>query len=372
MYPGYRYKPVKLEGVVKRRVKCRSVPTTASPYSTAPGIGSANGPRELVGSLNVGEGGQLCFVDNEKAKFINQEERRKDKARCARVAELVQRGLVGDQLTKEAQRLGLDRESVAAPTPQLQPSANDPPGMRGHFHTNIEILRALDRPPPVFTDPFAPDNPEIPRQDRALEPHRRASSVPLGASSHIEPAAPRSAVSQAHQRETTLASSIPLRPLSSSPLSRHRRPCNAYPRKREAQADQANSDVSAVEHVGHHSPSNTPPEFYYDPSSYPKQIDRALEHPVAGSPTSQSSTTPGLYGIDPLHSRQGHEPIDLSVMYDHQDIAAGHGVSTLRKSRLLPALIHLFATVCVTLDICDYWEAISVCPRSTGSIAGSA
>jgi hypothetical protein len=384
MYPGYRYKPVKLEGVVKRKVKCRGVPVTPPAYSSTPGIGSASGSRELVGSLNLDEGGQLCFVDDERARFINQEERRKDKARCARVAELVQQGVVGEQLTKEAQRLGLDRESVGAPTPQLKPSTNNPPGMRGHFHTNADVLRALGSNPPIFTNPFAPNNPEIPTQNDMLSPDlpannatlttnpspapthtslasaatecsnegygasesdkssqevihcgrpsRRASSLPLVATlpTYEELSVTRSALPQPQQPGTAPASPMPFRPSTSSPLRRHRHLYHPYHRKGGAQTNQANNNLGLTpfNHVSYHSPTSSPSQYYYSPDSYPRlQLEHALEHPVAESSNSQSNATSRLYGINTGHSGQHHEPIDLSAMYDEQDITAGHGVS---------------------------------------------
>ncbi|KAF8597703.1 hypothetical protein BDV93DRAFT_610236 [Ceratobasidium sp. AG-I] len=295
MYPGYRYKPAKLEGVVKRRVKCRGIPVLASAYSSTPGIGvTANndtGPRELVGSLTANKGGNLHFIDSKKARFINQEERRKDRARCARVAALVQQGVVGEQLEQEAQRQGLDRESaMAAASPHLEPS----PGIRGHFHTNVDVLRALGEASPVFTNPFAPANPEIPQvedtptpafsppsvADTPLNeytvtptpsymspvspvsehpeghthkgemvesdaekahrgwPHRRASSLPLPPPPtppvyHEFNAPSRFTVVEPEQSESTpapvLTVSLPRRPSSSSPMRRHRHFYSPYP-----------------------------------------------------------------------------------------------------------------------------------------------
>src|SRR4051812_10999306 len=129
MYPDYRYKPAKPDGIVKRRVTCRGAPVQSA-YSSTPGIGKANGAREIVGSLNADERGELLFGNSQTARLIDQEERRKDKTRYERVAQLVQQGIVGERLEAETQRLGLDRDSVAPPTPQLQPSMHDPPGRR--------------------------------------------------------------------------------------------------------------------------------------------------------------------------------------------------------------------------------------------------
>ncbi|KAG8730812.1 hypothetical protein FRC11_005753 [Ceratobasidium sp. 423] len=383
MYPGYRYKPVKLGGVVKRRVKCRGAPSLSA-YSSTPGIGKANGAREIIGSLNTDKTGELRFGNGQRPRLIDQEERRRDKARCARVAELVQQGVVGKRLEEEAQRLGLDRESVAPPTPQLQPSIHDPPGRRSQFHTNADILRALQEEddPPVFTDPFPPNNPSIPRQDDILSldsiitssvlfsycspaqtytslaspesednsvppaiisapseadailrgwPHRRASSLPLGTPPFVSPAPNehlRQAVPQSQQSETAPTSPMPMRPSSSTPLRRQHRLYYPYPRREKKQPSgdlDSDSDLSAFDHISYYSPANSPSEQYLSPHIRPRlQLDSTMYHSEATSPGSHSTTTSPMYGIDSTHSGTPHEPIDLSAMYDEQDTVTGH------------------------------------------------
>ncbi|CAE6442043.1 unnamed protein product [Rhizoctonia solani] len=384
MYPGYRYKPTKLDGVFKRRVKCRGAPALSA-YSSTPGIGKANGAQEIIGSLNVVEGGDLCFGNSEKPRLIDQEERRKDKARCARVAQLIQQGVVGKQLEEEAERLGLDRDSVVGSTPQLKPSAHDPPGTRCQFHTNTEILRALEEEDiPVFTDPFAAENPSIPRPDDTLPldsrvassalsnyyslaqpltsfaspesgensapsitistpsqvnyslrgwPHRRASSLPLGtprqasslSTEQILPA------SRAQQRQVTPASSMLTRLTSSSPLRRHYRLYYPYPPRERAQKKQTGGDLnsgpdlSAFDHVSYYSPAGSPPGQYLTPHVQPRlHLESATRHSEPASPMSHSKSTSPLYGTNPTHSGNSEELIDLSAMYDEQNTATGH------------------------------------------------
>lgn len=396
MYPGYRYKPAKLEGVVKRRVKCRGVPVLASAYSSTPGIGTTTntGPRELVSSLNASEGGNLHFIDSKKAQFINQEERRKDRARCARVAALVQQGVVGEQLEQEAQRLGLDRESAMSAAPSL---LEQTPGIRGHFHTNVDVLRALGDDGPVFTNPFAPTNPEIPRvedtpafspssavgtpandygmtpshvspvspasehlEDRGHKgaspaseadeahrgwPHRRASSLPLP----LPPpppvyqefdAPPRFVVVEPEESELSPVPtiSLPRRPSSSSPMRRHRRLYSPYPvpvhkavEAIQKPKEDGKLDVVPFDHVSYQSPANSPPEYFYGPGTYPHL---QLLYPREENSTTQGSLASPLYGIDAVRpGRHRIQRIDLSAMYHDQDIPTEHDV------RILPSLL---------------------------------
>lgn len=431
MYPGYRYKPAKLEGVVKRRVKCRGIPVLASAYSSSPGIGNTDGPRELVGSLTSSKGGNLQFIDSRKARFINQEERRKDRARCARVAALVQQGVVGEQLEQEAQRLGLDRESaMAAAAPHLEPS----PGMRGHFHTNVDVLRALGEPVPVFTNPFAPANPEIPRVEdspapafsppRVIDaplneysmaptlsyglpaspvserptnhphngdtielagskehrgwPHRRASSLPLPPPPVYQEfdAPPRFVLVEPDHSESSpapaLTVSLPRRPSSSSPLRRHRRLYSPYPSSAHKEPppavqkpqDRSKLDVVPFNHVSYRSPTNSPPEYFYSPSTYPHL---QLGYPPEGGGASEGNLESPLYGIDSVR-REGRrrEPIDLSTMYHEQDSLTEHDVRTPSYFSSCRADTS-WTTVYVTLDICDTRrEGLYVCPGITG------
>ncbi|KAH7333914.1 hypothetical protein B0J17DRAFT_117933 [Rhizoctonia solani] len=383
-YPGYRYKPAKLDGIVKRRVKCRGAPALSA-YSTTPGIGKSNGAYEIIGSLNADEEGELRFGSGQGPQLIDQEERRRDKARCARVAQLVQQGIVGERLEVEAQRLGLDRESVAFPTPQLQPSIHDPPGRRSQFHTNVDILRALQEDnTPAFIDPFAPKNPLISRQDdilpldsiatsSALTSHscpaqthtslspesednsappgitsfrlvtdntlhgwsqRRASSVPLATPAVTFPPSNeqfRQTAPLTQQPGTAPTTPMPTRPPSSSSLQRQHRLHYPYPRHERAQKKQINSDLdshsglSAFDRVSYHSPANSPPEQYLSPLAYPRlQLDSTVHHSEIASSVSHSGTSSPLYGIAPAHPGRIQDPIDLSPMYDEQDTATGH------------------------------------------------
>ncbi|CAE6488424.1 unnamed protein product [Rhizoctonia solani] len=383
-YPGYRYKPAKLDGVVKRRVKCRGAPALPA-YSTIPGIGKSNGAHEIIGSLNADEGGELRFGSGQGPQLIDQEQRRRDKARCARVAQLVQQGIVGEKLELEAQRLGLDRESVASPTPQLRPSVHDPPGRRSQFHTNVDILRALQEDnAPAFSNPFAPNNPPIPRQDNIIPldsivtssalssycspaqthtslspesednsappiitsarfgtddtlhgwPQRRASSVPLATSTVSFPPSDeqfRLVVPPVQQPGTAPTTPMLTRPPSLSSLQRQHCLYYPYPRHERTQKKQLNSDLDSdsdmpvFDYVSYHSPANSPPEQYLSPHVYPRlQLDSASRHSEIKGHTSHSSTPSPLYGIDSAHSRRAHDPIDLSAMYDEQDTATGH------------------------------------------------
>ncbi|KAG9088586.1 hypothetical protein FRC06_001959 [Ceratobasidium sp. 370] len=386
MYPGYRYKPAKLEGVVKRRVKCRGTQAPSSPYLSTPGIGNA--PRELIGSLNLTEGGSLHFVDNEKARFIDQEERRKDPTRCARVADLVKRGVVGEQLEQEAQRLGLDRESTMAGAPQLEPSLNDPPGIQGHFHTNVNVLRALgelEDDAPVFTNPFARQNPQISLNTRFLgaaheshsppnscspadthnpgrspmtnEPRadsinsnrsgtdeadcgwlrRRASplSFPPSPPVHREiDAYPHLLIVEPQQSEPGFqTTSHPPRQPSSSPTQRpHRTEGLCPPRTEKAvekpQENRQNIDV--FKHLSYPSPTTSPPGYFYSPNTYP---NLQLNYPPLEVSPHATLLSP-LYGIVRGEQHQ-HEPIDLSAMYE-PDISNSND-STLHSTYATPA-----------------------------------
>ncbi|KAG8744236.1 hypothetical protein FRC10_010598 [Ceratobasidium sp. 414] len=388
MYPGYRYKPAKLEGVVKRRVKCRGTQVPSSPYSSSPGIGNA--PRELVGSLNLTEGGSLRFVDDEKARFIDQEERRKDPTRCARVAELVKRGVVGEQLEQEAQRLGLDRESAIAGAPQLEPSRNDPPGIQGHFHTNVNVLRALGEladDTPVFTNPFARQNPKISLNTRFLGPAHESHSPP----SSCSPADPRNPgrspmISEPRTNSTNSngsdtdeadrgwlrrrvsslslpppppiyrevaayphlliveprqsepdfqTTSRPPRPSSSSSMQRPHRtqdPRPPHTGKAAEKPQEGHQNMDVFKHLSYPSPTTSPPEYFYSPSMYPHL---QLNYPSLGASPHATMLSP-LYGIDAVHGEQHrHEPIDLSAMYE-SDIPNSND-STLHSTYATPA-----------------------------------
>ncbi|KAJ1303938.1 hypothetical protein OPQ81_008349 [Rhizoctonia solani] len=366
MYPGYRYKPVKLDGVIKRRVKCRAAPALSA-HSSIPGIGNANGACEIIGSLNTDEKGELHFGNGQRPRLIDQEERRKDKTRCARVAELVQRGIVGERLEAEAQRLGLDRESVESATRQLQPSIHDPPGQRNQFHTNVEVLRALQEDDLlVFTDPFALNNPCIPPQEDMLTLHSIVNSSalsscysPIQTYASLSPesednSTPPILVSAPPETEDSLrgwphrrASSLPLRtsslsspasnkhiqpvpPQAQQPERHHHRlyyPCLRRERAQKKRVDgdlDSDSDLSAFDHVSYHSPGTSPCEQYLSPHVRPSlQLDSTIRHSEPASLTHSDTTSP-LYGIDPTHSGRPHEPVDLSAMYEEQDTAAGH------------------------------------------------
>ncbi|KEP51041.1 HMG (high mobility group) box protein [Rhizoctonia solani 123E] len=381
MYPDYRYKPAKPDGVVKRRVTCRGAPALSA-YSSTPRIGKPNGPCEIIGSLNADKQGDLHFGNDQRARLTDQEERRRDKERCARVAQLVQQGIVGEKLEAEAQRLGLDRGSVASPTPQLQPSIHDPPGRRSQFHTNVDILRALqdeDEDVPTLNDLFASNNPLIPSQDAMLSLDSIVtSSVLVGFDSSVQTyvsrspeseddSAPPIIVSAPLETDDTLGgwpyrpalsplATPPLAPAtsseqlllvhspaqhsestprptqssSSSPLCRHHRLYYPYPRRGWAQKKQVNgdldsdSDLSTFDHVSYHSPANSPPEQYLSPHVHPRlQLDITAHNSNAPSPVSQPGARSPLYGIDPAHSGRPHEPIDLSAMYDQGDTATG-------------------------------------------------
>ncbi|CAE6526735.1 unnamed protein product [Rhizoctonia solani] len=382
MYPGYRYKPAKLDGVVKRRVKCRGAPASSA-HSSTPGIGKANGTREIIGSLNSDSRGELHFGNDRGPRLIDQEERRRD--RCARVAELVQQGVVGKRLEEEAQRLGLDRESIASPTPQLQPSVHDPPGRRSQFHTNADILRALQEDSTQnLAGLFAPDNSSIPYRDDMLPfdsiitssalspaqsytplalpesednpappviitapsetdctlrgwPRRRASSLPLATPSVASPEHNqhlRQVDPQSQQSETAPTSPMPMRSSSSTPLRRQHRLYYPDPRRDKAQKKQPNgdldsdSDLSAFNHISYYSPVNSPPKQYLSPQVLPRlQLGGATHLSEATSPGSHSTNTSPMYSINTTHSGRPHEPIDLSAMYDEQDTATGHEVT---------------------------------------------
>ncbi|CAE6458969.1 unnamed protein product [Rhizoctonia solani] len=382
MYPGYRYKPTKLDGITKRRVKCRGAPALSA-YSSTPGIGKANGAREIIGSLNVVEGGNLQFGNSEEPRLIDQEERRKDKARCARVAQLIQQGVVGKQLEEEAQRLGLDRDSAAGSTPQLRPSVHDPPGTRCQFHTNTDILRALEEESiPVFTDPFAPNNPRIPHPNDTPSsesgadgstlqryysptlafishtlsesenaspstmastpsqingslrgwPQRRASSLPLDPPSlaPLLPAEQARSTSQVRQQESASASPMPARLTSSPPLRRQYRLYHPYSHSKVTQRKQtgdldSSSDFSSFNHVGYDSTASSPTERLLSPHvRRGLDLQSAASHSELANPTHHPNSTSPLYGTNPAHSGRLEEPIDLSAMYDEQNIAIGH------------------------------------------------
>ncbi|QRV95772.1 HMG (high mobility group) box protein [Ceratobasidium sp. AG-Ba] len=370
MYPNYRYRPAKLEGVVKRRVKCRGTGIATSPYSSTPGIGNA-APREMIGSLSLAEGGDLQFVDSDKARFTDQEERRKDRARCARVAELVKLGVVGERLEQEAQRLGLDRESAMAGTPQLGASKDDPPGKQGHFHTNINVLRALgelmNNDTPAFTDPFVPHDPRISRTDTSkttpqcvhptksltpvdvrtskpslaskggqpgsslneanktdknglVWPHRRASSVPPPLPPPIYQefdAHPHLLIVESPQVEHAFqATFFSRRASSSSPVSRHRPlldACSLRTEDNEERASQSCQGLDAFNHVGHRSPTTSPPEYFYSPTAFPHL---QLHYPSSTEASPDATLLSPLYGIDAVRSVQhSQEPIGLSTLY---------------------------------------------------------
>ncbi|KAF8734389.1 high mobility group, partial [Rhizoctonia solani] len=378
-YPGYRYKPAKLDGVVKRRVKCRGAPALSA-YSSSPGIGKANGAQEIIGSLNVAEGGVLSFGNSERPRLIDQEERRKDKARCVRVAQLIQQGVVGKHLEEEAQRLGLDRDSVTSATPQLQPSAHETPGTRCQFHTNVDILRVLEEEnAPVFTDPFAPNNPSIPRPDvmhplnsgatgsvitnyspthtftslagsdensvlpTTVSPpsqvndslrgwsYRRASSLPLDTSSPLPSLSAEHAnsTSYSHQRQSNSASPMPTR-LVGSPLRRHHRLYYPHPHRERAQKQtsgrDSDSSLSAFDRLSYYSPGNSPPEQHLTPHIHPRlhfKNTTSRSNLSSVNPISHINSTPTLYGINSTRPWRSEEPIDLSAMYE-QDNATGN------------------------------------------------
>ncbi|KAG8690903.1 hypothetical protein FRC09_011798 [Ceratobasidium sp. 395] len=389
MYPGYRYKPTKLEGYVKRRVKCRGTPDTTSPYSSAPGIGNA--PRELVGSLNRTENGNLRFVDGEKARFIDQEERRKDPTRCARVAELVKRGVVGEQLEQEALRLGLDRESAMAGAPQLEPSMSDPPGRQGHFHTNINVLRALgelEEGVPIFTNPFTPQNPQIsqpvntrfpgvahnadrtsnttsPTTSHSLNgpaatkeaqasltnssesgsesdnlgwPHRRASSLPVPPAPPIYrefDAHPHLLIVEPQQTEPNLQTSPrSRRPSSSSPMPRHRWLYDLpLPHTETAgKSKDSQESLGAFGHLTHPSPNASPPGYLFSSDTY---SHLQLHYPSSEASPHTTLLSP-LYDINLVREQHQHESLDLSVIYQASDIPNGND-SALHSTYAIPA-----------------------------------
>ncbi|KAG9090215.1 hypothetical protein FS749_000740 [Ceratobasidium sp. UAMH 11750] len=388
LYPDYRYKPAKLEGVVKRRVKCRGAQVLSSPYSSTPGIGNA--PRELVGSLNLTEGGSLRFVDNEKTRFIDQEERRKDPTRCSRVAELVKQGVVGKRLEQEAQRLGLDRESAMAGAPQLEPSVDDLPGTQGHFHTNDNVLRALgelEDDVPVFTNPFARQGPQItlnPRffgaarenrsppnarspvdthglggspminEPRASStnssgsdndeadrrwPHRRASPLslpPLPPIYREIDAYPHLLIVESQQSEPDFqAPAHPPRSSSSSPTQRPDPTQDLCPPRKEKATEKpqkGHENMDVFKHLSYPPPTTSPPEYFYSPHAYPHL---QLNYPPLGVSPHATLLSP-LYGIDVVRGEQHQqEPIDLSAMYE-SDIPNGND-STLHSTYATPA-----------------------------------
>ncbi|CUA74330.1 similar to S69204 pheromone response factor 1-smut fungus (Ustilago maydis) [Rhizoctonia solani] len=343
MYPNYRYRPTKPNGIVKRRVTCRSA-SALSAYSSSPGIGKSNGACEMVGSLNADQKGELRFGNTQRARLIDQEERRKDKTRCARVAELVRQGIVGEKLEAEAQRLGLDRDSIASPTPQLQPSIHDPPGKRSQFHTNVDILRALQGNDDTlaFTDPFASNNASIPPQENMLPINselpatapalpetedalcaRRHALTPLATPPLASPASNDQLLPLFLPVQQPGTTSGPTRSSSSSPLGRQRRLHHPYPRRGWGGERHANGDLDSdpdlsFNHVSYHSSGNSPTEQYLSP--------HARSRPQLGSTTHPSSpaATPPLYGVESAYSGRPHEPIDLSAIYNQGDTATSH------------------------------------------------
>ncbi|KAF8752819.1 high mobility group [Rhizoctonia solani] len=344
-YPGYRYKPAKLDGVVKRRVKCRGAPALSA-YSSSPGIGKANGAQEIIGSLNVAEGGVLSFGNSERPRLIDQEERRKDKARCVRVAQLIQQGVVGKHLEEEAQRLGLDRDSVTSATPQLQPSAHETPGTRCQFHTNVDILRVLEEENPVFTDPFAPNNPSIPRPDvmhplnsgatgsviTNYSPTHTFTSLAGSDENSVLPTtvSPPSQVNDSlrgwsYRRASSLPLILPLHYLRYLPNTPIQLPTLTNDRKQTIGRD-SDSSLSAFDRLSYYSPGNSPPEQHLTPHIHPRlhfKNTTSRSNLSSVNPISHINSTPTLYGINSTRPWRSEEPIDLSAMYE-QDNATGN------------------------------------------------
>ncbi|KAG9090211.1 hypothetical protein FRC07_012163 [Ceratobasidium sp. 392] len=274
-------------------------------------------------------------------------------------------------------------------TPQLEPSASDPPGRQGHFHTNVSVLRALgelEDNAPVFTNPFAPQNPQLtlarnsqflgtahdgydasnapspatshgPSNSPVVEevrtnlknssrlnadnvdrgwPHRRTSPLPL------PPLPPIYREFEAHPhllivetRQSNLGVRTPprsRRPSSSSPMPYQHRHGPSPPHMEATEKPQGNHEsVGSFDHLSYHSPNASPPEYFYGTHTYPQ-----LRYPPSEGGSPPANLLSPLYGIDVASGQRHNEPIDLSAMYHSSDISNGNN-STLHSTYATPA-----------------------------------
>jgi hypothetical protein len=125
---------------------------------------------------------------------------------------------------------------------------------------------------------------------------------------------------------------MPARLTSSPPSRRHYRLYHPYPHSKVAQRKQigdlgSSSDLSSFNYVGYDSTASSPTERLLSPHvRRGLHLQSAASHSEPANPPHHQNSTSPLYGTNPAHSGRLEEPIDLSAMYDEQNVAIGHEV----------------------------------------------